>query len=95
MSMNSRATNWVGPTSDPGWFTFGLLLRPLQFGMAFPGALYAAALTIFLFRPPDLDLYHADRIALGALVFFVALRTMAMRERLPFVAGISLPMLVG
>ena len=93
MSMNSRTTNWAGPASAPGWFTFGLLLRPLQFGMAFPGALYAAALTIFLFRPPDLDLYHADRIVLGALVFFVALRTMAMRERLPFVAGISWPML--
>ncbi|MBI3478651.1 MAG: O-antigen ligase family protein [Acidobacteria bacterium] len=90
--MNSRATNWEGPASAPGWLTLGLLLRPLQFGIAFPGALYAAALTIFLFRPPDLDLYHADRIALGVLMFFVALRTLAMRERLPYVAGISLPM---
>jgi hypothetical protein len=50
-------------------------------------------MTVFLFRPPDLDLYHADRIALGLLVFFVALRSLALGERIPFVAGVSLPLL--
>src|SRR6266852_3778282 len=91
--MSSRTTTWDPVVSSPGWFAFGLLLRPLQLGLAFPSALYLAAMTIFLFRPPDLDLYHADRIALGVLVFFVALRSLALRERIPFVAGLSLPML--
>jgi O-antigen ligase len=62
-------------------------------GLAVPSFLYLAAMTVFLFRPPDLDLYHADRIALGVLIFLVALRTMALRERIPFIAGLSLPML--
>jgi len=61
--------------------------------LAFPSILYLITLTIFLFRPPDLDLYHADRIALGVLVFFIALRLLALRERLPFAAGLTLPML--
>jgi hypothetical protein len=91
--MSSRATTWDPAPSSPGWFAFGLLFRPLQLGLAFPSVLYLAAMTVFLFRPPDLDFYHADRIALGVLVFFVALRSLALRERIPFVAGLSLPML--
>jgi O-antigen ligase len=50
-------------------------------------------MTIFLFRPPDLFSFYADRVAFGILVFFVALRTMALRDKLPFFAGLSLPML--
>jgi O-antigen ligase len=50
-------------------------------------------MTVFLFRPPDVYLYYADRIAFGGIVFFVALRTMALRERFPFVASLSLPMI--
>ena len=37
-------------------------------------------MTIFLFRPPDLFSFYADRIAFGTLIFFVALRSMALRE---------------
>jgi len=91
--MSSRATTWGPAASSPGWFALGLLLRPLQLGLAFPSVLYLAAMTVFLFRPPDLDFYHADRIALGVLIFFVALRSLALRERIPFVGGLSLPML--
>ena len=91
--MSSRATTWGPAASSPGWFALGLLLRPLQLGLAFPSVLYLAAMTVFLFRPPDLDFYHADRIALGVLIFFVALRSLALHERIPFVAGLSLPML--
>ena len=50
-------------------------------------------MTVFLFRPPDLFSFYADRIAFGVLVFFVALRAMALRERIPFFSGLSLPML--
>jgi O-antigen ligase len=61
--------------------------------LAFPSIVYVAAMTIFLFRPPDLFSFYADRIAFGILVFFVALRTMALRDKIPFFAGLSLPML--
>lgn len=91
--MSSHATTWDPVPSNRGWTVLGLFLRPLQIGVAFPDVLYLLAMTVFLFRPPDLDLYHADRIALGALVFFAALRLLALREPIPFVAGLTLPML--
>src|SRR5262249_46020118 len=69
-------------------------LRSLHLGLAFPSILYLATLTVFLFRPPDLDFYHADRIAFVVLVFLVALRALAFRERIPFLPGIVLPMMV-
>ena len=75
------------------WRFAGLLLRPLHLGLAFPSILYVAAMTVFLFRPPDLFSFYADRIAFVVLVFFVALRTMALRDTVPFFAAISLPML--
>ena len=78
---------------NPLWRAAGLLLRPLHLALAFPSVLYVAAMTVFLFRPPDLFSFYADRIAFGILVFFVALRTMALRDKLPFFAGLSLPML--
>ena len=90
--MSSRATTWDGG-ENPLWQVTGWLLRPLHLGLAFPSLLYLAAMTVFLFRPPDLYSYYVDRIAFGGLVFFVALRTMALHERFPFVAGFSLPMI--
>src|ERR1700693_6486517 len=78
---------------NPFWRFAGLLLGPLHLGLAFPSILYVTAMTVFLFRPPDLFSYYADRIAFGILVFFVALRTMALRDKIPFFAALSLPML--
>ncbi len=75
------------------WQLAGLLLRPLHLGLAFPSILYVGAMTVFLFRPPDLFSFYADRIAFGILVFFVALRTLALRDKIPYFAGLSLPML--
>jgi O-antigen ligase len=75
------------------WRIAGLLLRPLHLGLAFPSILYVAAMTVFLFRPPDLFSFYADRIAFVVLVFFVGLRTMALRDTLPFFTALSLPML--
>jgi len=92
--MSSRALALFLDSDDsPLWRAAGLLLRPLHLGLAFPSILYMAAMTIFLFRPPDLFCFYADRIAFGILVFFVALRTMALRDKIPFFAGLSLPML--
>jgi putative inorganic carbon (HCO3(-)) transporter len=92
--MSSRALALTRDSDDnPLWQVAGVLLRPLHLGLAFPSILYVAAMTIFLFRPPDLFSFYADRIAFGILVFFVALRTMALRDKIPFFAGLSLPML--
>src|SRR5260370_5101593 len=92
--MSSRALALTWDSDDnPLWHAAGLLLRPLHLGLAFPSILYVAAMAVFLFRPPDLFSFYADRIAFGALIFFVALRTMALRDKLPFFARLSLPML--
>ena len=90
--MSSRATTW-GEGENPLWLVTSWLLRPLHLGLAFPSFLYLAAMTVFLCRPPDVYLYYADRIAIGGLVFFVVLRTMALHEKFPFVASLSLPMI--
>lgn len=92
-AMSSRALALTHERDyNPLWHAAGLLLRPLHLGLAFPSILYAGAMTVFLFRPPDLFSFYADRIAFGILVFFVALRTMALRDKIPFFAGLSLPM---
>lgn len=75
------------------WDVAALAIRPLHLALAYPSLLYIAAMTVFLFRPPDLFSFYADRIAFGALVFFVALRAMALHERIPFFPGLTLPML--
>src|ERR1700687_6351296 len=94
LTTTSRALALTRDGDDnPLWHVAGLLLRPLHLGLAFPSILYVAAMTVFLFRPPDLFSFYADRIAFGILVFFVALRTMALRDKIPFFAALSLPML--
>src|SRR5271169_3675239 len=94
LTTTSRALALTQDSDDnPLWHVAGLLLRPLHLGLAFPSILYVAAMSVFLFRPPDLFSFYADRVAFGILVFFVALRTMALRDKIPFFAGLSLPML--
>jgi putative inorganic carbon (hco3(-)) transporter len=90
--MSSRAKTW-DEGEKPLWVVTSWLLRPLHLGLVFPSFLYLAAMTVFLFRPPDVYSYYADRIAFVGLVFFVVLRTMALREMFPFVASLSLPMI--
>ncbi len=91
--MGSHATTLNHRATAPAWVAAGLILRPLHLALCFPSVLYLTALTIFLFRPPDLYFYYADRIAFCAVAFFVGLRAMACREKLPFIARISWPML--
>jgi O-antigen ligase len=92
MSSRSLALRWDSD-DNPLWRVAGLALRPLHLGIAFPSILYVAAMTVFLFRPPDLFSFYADRIAFGILMFFIALRTLALRQEIPFFAGLSLPMI--
>jgi len=90
--MSSRALTWESD-DNPLWEIAGLLLRPLHLGLAFPSILYVAAMAVFLFRPPDIFSYYADRVAFGIVIFCVAMRAMALRQRIPFFARLSLPML--
>ena len=90
--MTSHTLTW-NSDDKPLWSAAALLLRPLYLGLAFPSILYMAAMIVFLFRPPDLFSFYADRIAFGILVSFVALRVMALREKIPWIAGLSVPML--
>jgi O-antigen ligase len=92
MSSRAMALSW-NRDGNLFWRAVALLLRPLHLGLAFPSILYLAAMTVFLFRPPDLFSFYADRIAFAVLVFFVVLRAAAGAEKVPFFAGISLPML--
>lgn len=90
--MTSRAIVWDHAQS-PLWEAGGLAIRPLHLALVYPSILYVAAMTVFLFRPPGLFSCYADRAAFGILVFFVTLRAMALRERIPFFAGLTAPML--
>ncbi len=93
VSMSSRALSWDVYT-NPLWRIASWTLRPLYLGIAFPSILYVIAMAVFLFRPPDLFSFYADRIAFGALVCFVVLRSMARHARIPFVVSLSVPMLL-
>lgn len=90
--MSSQAIVWEHKIS-PIWGAAALAIRPLHLALAYPSVLYVGAMTVFLFRPPDLFSFYADRIAFGFLVFFVGLRAMALRSPIPFFAGLTIPML--
>jgi O-antigen ligase len=90
--MSSRALSWEIEYEN-FWRVAAILLRPFHFGLAFPSLIYVAAMVVFLFRPPDLFSFYADRIAFGILISCVALRTLVLRDPIPFFPGISLPML--
>lgn len=90
--MSSSATTWSPNRTERAWSLVGIVLRPLQVGIAFSSVLYVLAMGVCLFRPPDVDFYNADRIAFGLLVVLVGWRTLAMREQIPYVPGVSLPM---
>ncbi|HTR26957.1 MAG TPA: O-antigen ligase family protein [Terriglobales bacterium] len=90
--MTSRAIVWDRLPS-PLWGAAGLAIRPLHLALLSPSLLYVATLGIFLFRPPGLFSYFADRVALVVLCLIVGLRTLALHERIPFAPGITLPML--
>lgn len=69
------------------------IIRPLHASVAAPSFLYLAALSIMLFRPPDVSFYHLDRVAFAAVVFFVSLRTFLLRQRMPWYGMLSWSML--
>jgi len=73
----------------------GVLLAPLrllQAAVAAPAILFLTTLAVMLFRPPDLDFYHLDRIAFLALVLVVGLRALALRQPLWLLRPVTWPM---
>jgi putative inorganic carbon (HCO3(-)) transporter len=90
--MNIRATTW-DEVASPIWGAVGWTLRPLQLAVACPSVLYLVVMTVLLFRPPGFPCCYADRIAFVALVFFVVLRVLVLRQKFPFVASLSYPMM--
>ena len=67
------------------------MARPLQALLAAPSAVFITTLAIMLFRPPDLQFYSLDRVALFALIFVVLLRTFVVQQS-PWIPGpVTLP----
>jgi O-antigen ligase len=89
--MSVQTSSW--DSQNALWFPARWALRPLQLAILFPSLLYVATLVVFLFRPPDLNLFYADRIAFCTLTFLVVLRMLAIRQTIPFIPRITLPML--
>ncbi|HWF91054.1 MAG TPA: O-antigen ligase family protein [Terriglobales bacterium] len=74
-------------------FAVGVPSRLFHALISHPTSLFLAALTIILFRPPDLPLYEMDRIAVFALTFFVAVRALLLRQSFRIFDSVSLPLL--
>lgn len=58
-----------------------------------PCIIFLATLTIMLFRPPDVQFYFLDRIALFVLMFVVLLRTLALHQSPCIFVPVTFPML--
>ena len=70
-----------------------VVLAPIEALLAAPAALFLVALTVFLFRPPDLDFYSIDRIVFCLLIFVVLLRLSTLRQSLSTWGGLAWPMI--
>jgi O-antigen ligase len=68
-------------------------LRPLQAMMMAPVALFLAALTAMLLRPPDVSFYEIDRVAFVLLVLGAMGQTVIARRRLLVVERATWPMI--
>lgn len=68
-------------------------VRPLHVLMSEPSLLFIVALAVMLFRPPDVQFYSLDRIALFVLILVVLLRALALHQPLRIAGPVTLPML--
>jgi len=88
--MTLARQTWEPPISNSDLVpSVGLLLWPVHLAWRFRRFLYlitAHHLSLSPSRPGSLS---RGRIALGVLVFFIALRSLALRERLPFAGGLT------
>ncbi len=77
---------------DAGWSALTALFTPLQAALAAPSLLFIGTLTVMLFRPPDLEFFYLDRIALVLLAVLVLLRATITRQSLRPRSTLVLPM---
>jgi len=89
--IGSQQQIFCSATQAAQW-TFVTALRPLHALIAAPSFIYLAALTVMLFRPPDLQFYHLDRIAFLALVLTAAVHSLVSEKRLDIVGPVTWPM---
>ncbi len=80
--MSSTALHRRIHAGDVGWSAVALLFKPLQAGLVTPSLLFVATLTVMLFRPPPLEFFCLDRLALLLLALFVLLRAALLRQSL-------------
>src|SRR4051794_36535081 len=73
-------------------FTAALACRPLHWMVSAPQFLFSGTLALMLFRPPNVEFYSLDRIALGVLIFAILLRSFLLRESLAVVGPVTWPM---
>ena len=81
-------------TLDLGASTAITAVRPVHALLVSPALLFGIALTLMLFRPPNVGFFPFDRIAFCILALVVLLRCLILRYRLPWVPAISWPMAV-
>jgi O-antigen ligase len=70
-----------------------LTIRPLQILLAEPSLLFLAFLAAALFRPPGVQFFPWDRMALALLIFVITLRILAFRTRLHLGGPVTWPLL--
>ncbi|HEY1264596.1 MAG TPA: O-antigen ligase family protein [Terriglobales bacterium] len=90
--MSARDAVLARGPAEFGWRVAIGLVRPLALLMAAPSVLFLATLCAMLFRPPDLQFFALDRVALGLLLALVAVRVMTLREPIPLNTPVLLPL---
>jgi len=68
------------------------VVRPALWVLNNPSYLFLATLVAMLFRPPDVDLYHLDRMGLILLLLVVFIRICLGRDAINVWSTISIPM---
>src|SRR3954466_3038843 len=71
-------------------FTAALACRPLHWMVSAPQFLFSVNHALMLFRPPNVEFYSLDRIALGVLIFALQLRSFLLRESLGLLCQVTL-----
>lgn len=77
---------------DYGASLLATSVQPFCTLLRIPSQLYLATLTVFLFRPPDLELHQVDRVAFAVLFIILLMRAFVLKQKLPWVTSISAPM---
>jgi putative inorganic carbon (hco3(-)) transporter len=78
---------------DLGGRLLAASVQPFCTLLRIPSLLYLAMFTVFLFRPPDLELHQLDRIAFAVLFIILLMRASVLKQKLPWLTSVSAPMI--